>query len=71
MQRRVVRAMPARRKLQLVEDANRAARRLAYAGISTRHPELRVEQRERLLLELVLGEELAARAYGPRTFDAR
>ena len=66
VQFRILRGMPAWRKVQLVEDANRTARQLALAGISLRHPEASETERVRLLLELVLGESLAAEVYGPR-----
>ena len=62
----ILREMPAWRKVQLVEDANRTARRLALAGISLRHPDASEAERVRLLLELVLGESVAAKVYGPR-----
>ncbi|MGH9783229.1 MAG: hypothetical protein ACRD88_03510 [Terriglobia bacterium] len=63
---RVLRDVPASRKVILVEDANRTARRLALAGISLRCPGASTAERVRLLMDLVLGEELAARVYGPR-----
>ena len=66
VQFRILREMPAWRKVQLVEDANRTARRLALAGISLRHPDASETERVRLLLDLVLGESLAADVYGPR-----
>lgn len=65
VQARVLRAMPARRKLSLVEDANRTARRLALAGIGLRFPGASPEERIRLLMDILLGGELAARVYGP------
>ena len=63
---RVLRAMPPSRKVALVEDANRTARRLALAGIQLRFPGASDEERSRLLIDLLLGEELAVRAFGPR-----
>ncbi len=66
VQIRVLREMPATRKVSLVEDANRTARHLALAGIALRYPDASEALRFRLLMDLVLGEELAARAYGPR-----
>ena len=53
------------RKVSLVEDANRTARRLALAGIGLRFPDASPSQRFRLLMDLLLGGELAAKAYGP------
>jgi hypothetical protein len=69
VQLRVLREMPAWRKVQLVEDANRTACRLALAGISLRHPDASASERVRLLLDLLLGESLAAEVYGPRRPD--
>jgi hypothetical protein len=66
----VLRAMPAARKIALVEDANRTARRLAMAGIALRFPEASPEQRVRLLMDIVLGEVLAERVYGPRALPS-
>lgn len=61
----VYRAMPPERKLELVEDANRWARQLSWAGINRRHAGESLERRRRRLLGLVLGEDLATDAYGP------
>jgi hypothetical protein len=61
----LLRAMLPSRKIGLVEDANRTARRLALAGIELRFPGAPAGQRVRLLMDLVLGCELAARVYGP------
>ena len=66
VQFRVMRAMSPSRKVALVEDANRTARRLALAGIQLRFPDASDEERLRLLIDLVLGDELAGRAFGPR-----
>lgn len=62
----LLRAMPASRKVALVEDANRTSRRLAMAGIALRFPDATHEERVRLLMDIVLGTELAERVYGPR-----
>ncbi len=66
VQTRVLRGMPACRKVSLVEDANRTARCLALAGIGLRYPGASKEERIRLLMELFLGRDLADRVYGPR-----
>ena len=57
--------MPASRKVRLVEDANRTSRVLALAGIALRFPQASAVERQRLLMDLVLGRELAKRVYGP------
>ena len=65
VQIRVLRGMPPCRKVSLVEDANRTARSLALAGIAVRFPGATEELRYRLLMDLLLGKELAERIYGP------
>lgn len=71
VQLRIFRAMSPARKLALIEDANRTARLLALAGISLRFPNSTLAERERLLMDLVLGEELAARVYGPHNITSK
>ena len=44
---------------------NRAVRDLALAGLRQRHPNDSPAQRRRRLADLLLGQELAARVYGP------
>lgn len=65
VQLRVFRSMSPARKIALVEDANRTARRLALAGIELRFPQASESERFRLLMDVILGKELAARVYGP------
>ena len=60
-----LRQMPAWRKIQLVGDLNETVRALALAGLRQRHPDDTPAQRRRRLADLLLGEELAARVYGP------
>ena len=62
---RIYRRIPSHRKLELVEDANRTARQLAFSGLRARHPGETVTKLRRRLAGLVLGETLAAAAYGP------
>ena len=59
------RRMPGWRKLELVEDATRTARQLAFCGLRSRHPGESLERLRRRLAGLVLGEELAEKVYGP------
>lgn len=61
----IYRRMPAWRKVELVEDANRTARQLAMIGLRARHPGESVARLRRRLLGLVLGEETAKKIYGP------
>ena len=65
VQSRLLCAMSPSRKVKLVEDANRTARRLALAGIKLRFPGASTEQIDRLMMDLILGAELAERVYGP------
>ena len=69
VQARVLRAMPASRKIALVEDANRTARRLALAGIGLRFPGASEAERLRMLMDILLGAELAERVYGPKVAE--
>jgi hypothetical protein len=61
--------MPAWRKVEVVEDANRTARQLALIGLRSRHPNESLPRLRRRLLGLVLGEELAVEIYGPLTLS--
>jgi len=63
------RASPAR-KFQMIVSANVASRQLALAGLRMRHPQDSPQQLRRRLADLWLGEELAAKAYGPPESDA-
>lgn len=65
IQREIYREMTVGRKLELVEDANHTARVLALAGLAQRYPDDPPERLHRRLFDLVLGPELARRAYGP------
>jgi hypothetical protein len=59
------RRMPAWRKVQLVDDANRMAAHLAMVGLRRRHPGESDARLRRRLLSLTLGAKLAERVYGP------
>ncbi len=61
----VYRSMSPARKLELVADGWECARALAWAGLRQRHPDAGENELFRRFVELVLGAELAARAYGP------
>ena len=53
------------RKLEMLGQMNAAARQLALEGLRARHPGATEAQLRRHLADLLLGPELAARAYGP------
>ena len=61
----IYRRMPPSRKLALIADAIWTSRQLAMAGLRQRHPDESPARLRRRLLGLVLGEELATKAYGP------
>jgi hypothetical protein len=57
--------MPTWRKVALVAEMTESLRTLALAGLRQRYPADTPAQRRRRLADLLLGPELAARAYGP------
>lgn len=58
------RCMTLKQKFDQVERLNRMARALALDGLRQRHPSDSDEQLKRRLAGLLLGEELATKAYG-------
>ncbi len=64
IQIRIIRNMPAWKKLAVVDGLNETIRTLAISGIKQRHPDATPEQVHRLLAEAMLGPELADRVYG-------
>jgi hypothetical protein len=48
---------------------NQAVKMLLLAGLRDRHPQASEDQLARLLAGLLLGEELASKAYGPPPED--
>jgi hypothetical protein len=60
-----LRQMPAWRKVALMAEMGESVRTLALAGLRQRYPTDTPVQRRRRLADLLLGPELAARAYGP------
>jgi hypothetical protein len=65
MQIERLRRMPPWRKLTLVAQMNETVRVLALAGLRQRQPDDSLAQSRRRLADLLLGSELATRAYGP------
>jgi len=59
-----LRQMPTWRKMALMAEMAQSVRTLALAGLRQRHPTDTPAQLRRHLADLVLGPELAARAYG-------
>jgi hypothetical protein len=65
VQMEIYRRMPAWKKIQLVEEANRMSRALVLAGLRSRYPEASPEEIRRRFFGVWLGEELATEVYGP------
>jgi len=59
-----IRRMPAWKKFAVVDGLNETVKMLAMSGIKQRHPSATPQQIHRMLAELMLGEELAEKAYG-------
>jgi len=60
-----LRKAPAWRKLHMVAEMNRAVRTLALSGLRQRYPDAPPEELRRRLADILLGPELAEKAYGP------
>jgi hypothetical protein len=60
-----LRAMSPWRKMQLWNDHNMAMRKVALSGLRMRFPNATTQELDRRLATLLLGPELAAKAYGP------
>ncbi len=61
----LLRKAPPWRKLRMVAQMNRAVRTLALSGLRQRYPEASPEELRRRLADILLGPELAEKAYGP------
>ena len=57
--------MPAWRKFQLIDDAIQTSKSIALAGLRNRYPNAGPDEIRRRFMDLWLGEDLAARVYGP------
>jgi len=65
LQIELMRKAPAWRKAYLVGQMTESVRLLALTGLRQRHPQATPDQLNRMLADLWLGPELAARVYGP------
>ena len=63
LQIELIRRMPAWKKFAIVDGLNKTVKTLAMSGIKQRHPDATPEQIQRMLAELMLGEELARKVY--------
>jgi hypothetical protein len=67
LQLELMRDAPVWRKLELVGQMFESMKVLALAGLRQRHPQAEEAELRRRLADLLLGPELAQRAYGPLT----
>jgi hypothetical protein len=65
LQIELLRQMPSWRKMALMAGMGQTVQNLALCGLRQRYPCDTAAQRHRRLADLLLGPELAARAYGP------
>ena len=61
----LMRQTPVWRRLEIVAEMNEAVRLLILSGLRQRHPDATPEELRRRMADILLGPELAARAYGP------
>jgi hypothetical protein len=61
----LMRKAPTWRKLDLLGQLNETAKLFAISGLRRRHPGATESEIRRRLADLILGEELAERVYGP------
>jgi hypothetical protein len=65
VQLRIFRGMTPAQKMALVDDAVAFTQEVALAGLRRRYPDAGPAEIRRRLMGLMLGEELASRAFGP------
>jgi len=63
----LLRQLPAWRKLQMMAELNQTANQLAMEGLREKYPHASESELQRHLADLLLGPELALKAYGPHT----
>ncbi len=62
---RLLRQAPPYRKLEMVDQLNQSVKLWALAGLRQRFPHDNEDRLNRRLADLLLGEELALKVYGP------
>jgi len=67
---RLLRQAPSWRKLEMVDQLNQSVKLLALAGLRQRFPQEDDELIRRRLADLLLGEEIALKVYGPLSQEA-
>lgn len=66
---RLLRDAPAWRKMEMVDQLNQSVKLLALSGLRQRYPNDSEDHLRRRLADLLLGAELAQKAYGPLSED--
>jgi hypothetical protein len=66
-----IRAMPPVQRIEKLVQLSAMQRQLMLAGLSKRHPDASTEELRRRMADLLLGHDLARRAYGPPTYGVR
>lgn len=61
----LMRQAPVWRRLEIVAQMNETVRLLILSGLRQRHPHATPEELRRRMADILLGPELAKRAYGP------
>ena len=61
----LMRQTPVWRRLEIVGEMNATVRLLILSGLRQRHPGATPDELRRRMADILLGPELAARAYGP------
>jgi hypothetical protein len=67
----ILKALPAWKRLELLDDACTTTRTIVMAGLRSRFPDLSDVDLQRRLMDLLVGEESAERIWGPRPQSAR
>ena len=62
---RLLRQAPPWRKLEMVDQLNQSVKLLALVGLRQRYQQDSEDQLHRRLADLLLGDELALKVYGP------
>lgn len=65
----LLRQAPSWRKLEMVDQLNQSVKLLALAGLRQRYQHDSEDQLQRRLADLLLGDELALKVYGPLPED--
>ena len=64
LQIKLLREIPAWRKMEMLAQLNAAARILALSGLRQRHPNASESELRRRMAALLLGDEIAQKVYG-------